>query len=113
MPIFCLNFNFIFISFSVTSHFYLSTNTFFLLLCCGYNCNVNTHANILLELLFHFLFHFSLLHFPFLFFYLITLFYITFVAVLTTAMPTLMPIYSTHVLHTGCSCTLDRPGHII
>ena len=31
---------------------------------------------------------------PFLFFYSITLFYITFVAILTTAMSTLMPIYS-------------------
>ena len=43
-------------------------------------------------------------------FYSISLFYITFVAMLTTAMSTLMPIYSTHVLYTGCDCTLDRPG---
>ena len=42
-------------------------------------------------------------HFPFLFFYSITLFYITFIAVLTTAMSTLMPkifplcVYTVHM----------------
>ena len=74
---------------------------------CVDNCYVDTHANILFDFLFHFLFHFQLLHFLFLFFLFNNSISFYFCAVSTTAMLTLVPIFSgvvvcTQVLYSDC-----------
>ena len=81
------------ISFPLLHFLFLFNNLFHFIfvLCrrlqCGHSCQC------FVSTLISFLIHFPLLHFLFIFFYSITLFYITFVAVLTTAMSTLMPIF--------------------
>ena len=81
------------ISFPLLHFLFLFNNLFHFIfvLCrrlqCGHSCQC------FVSTLISFLIHFPLLHFLFIFFYSITLFYITFVAVLTTAMSILMPIF--------------------
>ena len=100
-------FNFSFCYFNFYFYFSITITLFHLILYYFDDCNVDTHANILFKLEFHFWFHFPLLHFLFLFFLFNHFFSFYFCAVSTTAMLTLVPIFSgvvvcTQVLYSDC-----------
>jgi len=104
MPIFCFNFNFIFHFYFLRITLLFFTFVLWLRLQCQHSCQYFAWTLI------SFLISFSVTSFSISIFLFNNFFYITVVAVAMTAMPTLMPIYSTHVLYTGCDWTLDQPG---